>query len=142
MIKQISVFVENKPGHLVEIASALAETGIDIRALSLADTANYGILRLIVAKPDLAYQVLRERGLTVSLTDVLAVGVDDRPGGMVRALSVLAEKKISVEYMYAFIGDAEDCAKVILRLDDNEAGAAALGEAGVRILRPEELYQL
>lgn len=142
MIKQISVFVENKPGHLVEIASALAGAGIDIRALSLADTANYGILRLIVKEPDQAYQVLRERGLTVSLTDVLAVGVDDRPGGMVRALSVLAEKQISVEYVYAFIGGTEDWAKVILRLDDNEAGAAALREAGVRILQPEELYRL
>ncbi|HPR40911.1 MAG TPA: ACT domain-containing protein, partial [Oscillospiraceae bacterium] len=95
MIKQVSVFVENKPGHLVEIASALAEAGIDIRALSLADTTNYGLLRLIVAEPDTAYRVLHDRGLTVSLTDVLAVGVDDRPGGMVKALSVLAEKQIS-----------------------------------------------
>jgi hypothetical protein len=142
MIKQISVFVENKPGHLLEIASALAEAGIDIRALSLADTTNYGILRLIVAEPDLALRVLREKELTVSLTDVLAVGVDDQPGGMVRALSALAEKQISVEYMYAFIGGTEDGAKVILRLDNNEAGAAALQEAGVRILQPEELYQL
>ncbi len=142
MIKQVSVFVENKPGHLVEIASALADAGIDIRALSLADTTNYGILRLIVAEPDTAWRVLREKGLTVSLTDVLAVGVDDRPGGMVRALAVLAEKQISVEYMYAFIGGTEDGAKVILRLDNNEAGAAALQEAGIRILQPEELYQL
>lgn len=142
MIKQVSVFVENKPGHLVEIASALAEAGIDIRALSLADTTNYGILRLIVAEPDTAYRVLRDKGLTVSLTDVLAVGVDDRPGGMVRALTVLAQKQISVEYMYAFIGGTEDGAKVILRLGDNEAGAAVLQEAGVRILKPEELYRL
>ncbi len=142
MIKQVSVFVENKPGHLVEIASALAEAGIDIRALSLADTTNYGILRLIVAEPDTAYRVLRDKGLTVSLTDVLAVGVDDRPGGMVQVLTVLAQKQISVEYMYAFIGGTEDGAKVILRLGDNEAGAAVLQEAGVRILKPEELYRL
>ncbi len=142
MIKQVSVFVENKPGHLVEIASALAEAGIDIRALSLADTTNYGLLRLIVAEPDTAYRVLHDKGLTVSLTDALAVGVNDRPGGMVKALSVLAEKQISVEYMYAFIGGTEDGAKVILRLDDNESGEAALREAGVLILQPEELYQL
>ena len=86
--------------------------------------------------------MLRDKEFTVSLTDVLAVGIDDRPGGMVRALSVLAEKRISVEYMYAFIGGTEDGAKVILRLDDNEAGEAALREAGVLILQPEELYQL
>ena len=103
MIKQLSIFVENKAGRLAEITAVLADAGIDIRALSVADTTNFGILRLIVDKPDEAERILREAGLTVSLTGVIAVGIPDRPGGFAAAMRALADASIDIEYMYAFI---------------------------------------
>ena len=104
LIKQISVFVENAPGSLSEVTKALGESGIDMSALSLADTSEFGILRLIVNDPDKACEVLREQHFIVKQNDVLAAVIDDRPGGLTGVLDILADVNVSVEYMYAFVG--------------------------------------
>ena len=126
IIKQISVFVENKSGRLAQITKVLADNHIDIRALSLADTTKFGILRFIVNEPERAEQALRDAGLTVSITDVIAVSVEDQPGGLSYPLSLLDEKGISVEYIYAFVGAPHDKAFVILRVEDNQLAAEVL----------------
>lgn len=142
VIKQLSIFVENKAGRLAEITATIAAAGIDIRALSIADTTNFGILRLIVDKPDVAEKALREAGLTVSLTNVIAVGIPDRPGGFAVAMKALADENVDIEYMYAFISRDEGRACVILRVGDNDAAIAALQKSGVEILTPEKIYSL
>ena len=126
IIKQISVFVENKAGRLAEITTLLAEAGVDIRALSVADTNDFGILRLIVNNPDKAEEMLKEHGYTVALTKVLAIGIHDQPGGLAAPMKTLFEHHISVEYMYAFISKSVDTAYVILRVEDNERAAQKL----------------
>lgn len=140
IIKQLSVFVENQPGRLAEITDALYKKDIDIRALSIADTTNFGILRLIVNHPSRAESALKEQGFTVSQTDVIGVGVEDRPGGLAAALEVLRDANIAVEYMYAFVSKAEKTAFVILRVEDNDAAIRALQEKGVKILSANEIY--
>ena len=103
LIKQISVFVENVPGKLVEVSQILGDNGIDMSALSLADSSDFGILRLIVNDPDKAYQVLRDHAFVVKQSDVIAAVIDDRPGGLTAVLRILAEAKVSVEYIYGKI---------------------------------------
>ena len=137
-IKQISIFVENKPGRLADITSLVAEKGIDIRALSIADTKEFGILRLIVSDAEKAAEVLRADGFTVALTQVVAIGIDDRPGGLAAAMEVLRDNAISVEYMYAFISRAEDTAYVILRVADNEAAVRIFTENGFKVMCSDE----
>ena len=142
LIKQISIFVENKPGRLSAITNLLKQNEIDIRALSVADTKDFGILRIIVNKPDLACDALKAADCTVSLTNVIAIGVKDEPGGLAVALDCLYAANISVEYMYAFISKSEDMAYVILRVENNENAVNALKEKGFSILDPEEVYGL
>ncbi len=134
LIKQISVFVENKEGRLAEITETIAKAGVDIRALSIADTTDFGILRLIVDKPHETEKVLRNSGFTVSVTSVIAVGIDDVPGGFAKPMRVLANAHIDVEYMYAFISRDTKKAYVILRVNDNATAAKALEEAGIALL--------
>ncbi len=140
IIKQISVFVENKAGRLAEITTLLAEAGVDIRALSVADTNDFGILRLIVNNPDKAEEMLKEHGYTVALTKVLAIGIHDQPGGLAAPMKTLFEHHISVEYMYAFISKSVDTAYVILRVEDNERAAQVLQESGVKLVSEDEVY--
>lgn len=142
MLKQISIFIENKSGRLAEITRVISENSIDIRALSIADTTNFGILRLIVNDPHKAEEVLHEAGYTVSKTDVIAVGIEDVPGGLTKALSVLNEKGIGVEYMYAFIGKPHKQAFVILRVEDIASAEKSLSEGGITLLAPEDVYTL
>jgi hypothetical protein len=138
-IQQLSIFVENKNGRLAEITEALAAAGIDIRAVSIADTSDFGILRLIVDKPQQAVEALRGNGMTVSLTSVIAVGIEDQPGEFAKAMRVLAEEHIAIEYMYAFISRDQGKASVILRVDDNDQAADALKRHGVPLLSAEEV---
>ena len=140
-IKQLSVFVENKQGRLSEITGILQGAGVDIRALSLADTTDFGILRLIVDKEDVAEAALRGAGLTVSLTPVIAVGIADRPGGLAEAMALLRDGGISVEYMYAFISRRKEMAYVILRVDDNGKAAELLQKAAFPLLTEEEIAE-
>ena len=125
-IQQLSIFVENKPGRLVEIAETLAGAGVDIRAFSTADTSDFGILRLIVDRPDAAVDVLRAANLTVMLTEVIAIVIEDKPGSFARVLRILTDAGVNVEYMYAFVSRKTDKANVILRTADTEAAIATL----------------
>lgn len=139
-IQQISIFVENKSGRLAEITEAVAEVGVDIRAVSIADTSDFGILRLIVDKPKEAVDALKEKGMTVSLTSVIAMGINDQPGEFAKALRVLADNTIGVEYMYAFVSREHGKAFVILRVDDSNRAVEVLKENGITILSAEEIY--
>ena len=138
-VKQLSVFVENKFGRISEIINALAENSIDISALSLADTSEFGILRLIVDKPELAVDVLKEEGVIVKLSDVLAIAIDDAPGGLAKALSVLTEATVVIEYMYAFIGKADGKAMTVIRVDDEAKAIDALNKGGVTLLTTDDI---
>jgi hypothetical protein len=141
-VEQISIFLENKSGRLAEVTNVLAAAGVNIRALSLADTADFGILRLIVDRIDQAKQALKDKGFTIGRTEVLAIEVPDRPGGLAGILRTLGSAGINVEYMYAFVQRSRDNAIVIFRFDELDKAIQALTAAGVRVLRGEELYSL
>ncbi|MGW8285474.1 MAG: ACT domain-containing protein [Candidatus Deferrimicrobiaceae bacterium] len=141
-VEQISIFLENKSGRLAEVTNILSRAGVNIRALSLADTADFGILRLIVNQGDLAKQVMKEHGFTVGKTEVVALEVPDRPGGLGEILKILHESGINVEYMYAFVQRSGDNAVIIFRFDEIDKAISVLTSAGVRVLRGEEVYSL
>ena len=142
-VKQISVFLENRPGCLHDMTKALAEAGIDLRGLSLAETSDFGIVRLIVDDVTGTASTLRDAGFVASMTDVLAVEVPNVPGGLNRVLEVLDGAGINVEYMYAILGNKKsDTAYMIFRVDDNAKASAALNGAGVKIMGAEELSAL
>ena len=125
IIKQISIFVENKPGRLAEITEIIAKNDINIRALSVADTTHFGILRIIVDDPDRVQRVLKEAGLTVLITDV-----NDRPGGLAEVLKLFAAHDIQIEYMYAFIAKSENEAYVVMRIENEDEAVKLLKENG------------
>ncbi len=130
--KQISIFVENRSGRLASVISLLSENKINIRALSLADTESYGVLRLIVDQTEKAQEVLKENKITTSLTDVLAVSINDTPGGLSGVLSILSENGTEVEYAYAFISKKENEAAAILRVEDAKKAEEALIAGGFK----------
>ncbi len=141
-VEQISAFIENKSGRLAEVAGILAEAGINIRALALAETSDFGILRLIVNDTEKARQALKDSGFTVTKTEVVAVEVPDRPGGLATILNTIRDEGINVEYMYAFVEKGGENAIVIFRFDEIERATATLRKAGIRILTGEEIYSL
>ena len=132
IIKQLSVFLENKQGRMCAVADLLAQNNIDIRALSLADTSEFGILRLIVDKPEEGKKILTEAGIVVRVTDVLSLTMEDAPGGMLGVLRLLAESGIGVEYMYAFAGKNDGEAFMIIQTEDPEAAEGILLRGGFR----------
>ncbi len=134
MIKQISVFVENKKGRLYSLTKALAEAGIDIKALSIADTAKFGILRMIVEDPDKALKIVKEANFTASETEVVGVEVEDRPGGLSEALCIFKDNDIAVEYIYSFLEASAGHAMIVFKADDAAKAAAALAGAGFKLL--------
>jgi hypothetical protein len=142
IVKQISVFVENKAGRLAQITSILASEGINIQALSIADTTDFGILRIIVDKPDKAVEVLRKNEFTAAETDVIAVSIEDTPGGLAKALKVLDKEGIGIEYMYAFTEKRRDDALVILRIENNQKAVEVLNRAGIDVVPSEVVYNL
>ncbi len=133
-IYQVSVFVENKKGRLADIAKVLADNNINIRALSIADTTNFGILRLIVDDPQKAEAALKANNFTVSLTHVIAIEIPDVAGGLLQALEVLNSENISIEYMYAFIDSTEGKAAVVMRVEDRKAAADLLDKHGFKTI--------
>lgn len=140
LVKQISVFLENKSGRLAEVTRRLHEHQIDIRALYIADTTEYGILRMIVDQPEEALRVLSESGFTVSSTNVIAIAVADQPGTLDQALKTLSDVGISVEYLYAYVGRASTDAVVVMRVENPDMALAKLKDAGIRVLSTKEVY--
>jgi hypothetical protein len=141
-VSQISVFLENKSGRLAEVTRALADRGINIRALCIAETIDYGVLRLIVSDPAAATAVLGERGFTVTETEVLVLEIPDRPGGLAEAIARLADRGINIEYIYAFVTKSGENANVVFRLEQVDQAASVLADAGFRILAGEDVYRL
>ena len=136
LIKQVSVFIENKVGNLEEVIDAIAENDIEIYALSLADTTDFGILRMIVSDPDKAKAVLKEKGLIVKRTEVIAVTVEDKPGGLTKTLDKMRDNEINIEYMYAFIGKNEKGATVVMKVDKPDEAVKILS-----VIDATELYR-
>ena len=141
-VEQISIFLENKPGGLEEVTRILKDSGINIRTLSLADTTDFGILRLIVNDVDRASQVLKEQGFRISRTIVVAVEVPDRPGGLHGILEVLSKNGINVEYLYAFVERSGEHAVIIFRFDAPDKAIDVLQKNGLTVLPGAKLYGL
>lgn len=138
-IKQLSVFVENKEGKLREITDILAKAGIDIRALSIADTSEFGILRLIVRDPQKAKALLEKNGFVATINDVVGVEINDRPGGLAEIVRLFAEIDINMEYMYAFLTRTENKAYLVVRVDDASEVENLLESEKIRILTPADI---
>lgn len=141
-VQQIAVFLENRSGRLAEITSILAENDINIRALSVADTADFGILRLIVDKVELAEKALRAAGFTVGKTNVIAVEVPDRTGGLAMVLKSIKEANLNVEYMYAFVNKTGENAVLIFRFEEMDRAIETLLKDGFTILESQQIYNL
>ena len=141
-VEQIAVFLENKSGRLAEITAILADNGINIRALSVADTADFGILRLIVDKVERAKTVLKENGFTVGKTNVLAVEVPDRTGGLATVLKSIEAAGLNVEYMYAFVNKTGENAVLIFRFEEMDKAIASLQQGGFTLLSGEQICAL
>ncbi len=142
MVKQISVFLENKCGRLVKVTQVLGKHNINIRALTIADTSDFGILRIIVDQPEKAHQVLKEEGFIASETEVIAIEVSDDPGGLAGILSYLEEADVNIEYLYSFVEKPAQDALILMRLEDNEKGVEALKKNNVKIIEGERIYSL
>ena len=141
-VEQISVFLENKAGRLEEVTRILAEANINIRALSLADTSDFGILRLIVNDNNKAKEELKKAGFTVAKTEVVAVEVSDRPGGLHHILRILKKANVNVEYMYAFVQQNGANAVLIFRFDNLGEALRILKDNDVRVIKGEDLYAM
>ena len=141
-VEQIAVFLENKSGRLAEITARLAEESINIRALSVADTADFGILRLIVDDVDKAKTALKSNGFTVGITNVIAVEVADKTGGLAGVLKTIEKEQLNVEYMYAFVHKTGENAVLIFRFDDMDQAIESLQRTGYKILTGEEICAL
>lgn len=141
-VKQISIFLENKSGRLAQVTEVLGKNDINIRALSIADTSDFGILRLIVNEPDKAHRVLKEAGFTVGSTDVIAVEVTDKPGGLAQVLQLLDRAGINIEYLYAFVQKASNAALVVFRVEQLDEAVRVLLENGTQVLSGEDVYKL
>ena len=140
--KQISIFLENKPGQLREFTKLLEEHGINMHALSVADARDFGILRIIVDDSYKTACVLKEAGYVCSITPVLAIEIPDRPGSLVRVLDILAENEVNLEYTYAFTSKKEGFAYMILRVENSDKAVDVLGAAGVKLICQHEMGQL
>lgn len=139
MVKQLSVFIENSKGRLAHLTRVLGDAGVDLHSLSIADTTNFGILRAIVDDNEKALKVLRENGYTVNITELLAVAVQDIPGGLAQALEILNTEDIGVEYLYSFVRKPTQSALILFKVEDPKKAVAALERHGMKILSQEEL---
>ncbi|HOP63936.1 MAG TPA: ACT domain-containing protein [Spirochaetota bacterium] len=134
-VTQLSAFVANKPGHLQRVLRVLADENINIITLTIAETSDFGILRMIVNEPDRGYKALKDNNITCSTTDVLALEIDDTPGSLFNALDAFAQMELNIEYMYAFTEKRDGKAVMIFRFEDIESAKNALKEKGYNILR-------
>ncbi len=140
IIKQLSVFLQNKTGRLTELTRTLSESGINMTAFSIADTADYGIVRFIVPQPEEALRILKEKGFSVNTTDVVCLIVPNEPGGLYRALQVLSDNEVPIEYMYAFA--SESGASVVIRSESNAQVIDVLQANKIQLMRASEIYNL
>jgi len=141
-VKQISVFLENRAGRLWELCDVLGKNGINMRALSIGEAADFGIVRMIVNEPDKANAILKGAGFTVAETDVLAVEIPDVPGGLAKVLGALKDKGVNIEYAYAFVARSGDKAIVSMRVDTQADAETVLEVAGFKVLSADDVYNL
>jgi hypothetical protein len=141
-ITQISVFLENKKGRLLQVCSLLGKSGINIRALNVAESEGFGVLRIVADKPQEAVKVLKQNDFIANLTDIVAVEIEDRPGGLARVLSVLDEHNINIEYMYGFAEKSSNNAMMVFRFDDPEKAAKVLVQNGIRVIKQAEIENI
>jgi len=141
-VTQLSVFIENKPGHLEQILETLGQGSVNLIALTVAETTDFGVLRMIVADPSKAVSLLRSKQITCSITEVLAVELDDRPGSLWEALKAFSNRSLNIEYMYTFTDKRKDKAVMIFRFDAMDAAKKAAQQAGYRILDQADLAGL
>lgn len=138
-IIQLSIFLENKPGHLTHICSVLSDNAINIRALSLAESTDFGVLRLIVDKPQKARDILKQHNIVASLTDIVAVEIDDKPGGLAKVLDVLSRNGINVEYMTAFVERSNNLALAVMRFDSPDQAIKVLTGNGIKVVKSADI---
>ncbi len=141
-IKQISVFIENRPGRLLEVVEVLGKNNINLKALSLADSSDFGIARLVVNGTDNAVDVLKKNGFTVSVTNILASLIDDKPGTLANILTLLAQNEINIEYMYGFASPIEGKAVMVFKLSDLDRAQKLFNEKGIELLSQEEIREI
>jgi hypothetical protein len=141
-VKQISVFLENKPGKIAAVAKVLQENNVDISAISVADTTQFGVLRMIVNKPEVALSAIKKAGFPVSTTDVIAVEVADKPGGLSLALQALEQAHVNVEYLYSFIKRNKDKALILFRVENPTVAVEVLTDKGFKIYSNDEIALL
>ncbi len=141
-LKQISIFLENRKGRLLKALNILSMAKINIRALSIADTSEFGILRMIVPEPERAKEILEEANFVVKVNDVIAVGVSDEPGGLESILEALNKSNINIEYLYAFVEKKRDNAIVVIRTENIDEGIKALESEGITVLSSKEVYTI
>jgi hypothetical protein len=141
-IKQISLFVENRPGRMAKVSKNLSVAGVNIRAMTIAEAGDFGVIRMVVDNPDKGYKVLHDGGFTVSVTDVLAVEMKDAPGGLYEIVDTLGANKINVDYAYAFVTAKAERAMLILRVDDLSRAKKVLSAKGVKIATKDEIQEI
>ncbi len=142
IVKQVCAFIENKTGRLSELADILATNGIDISALSLADSTDYGILRMLVSDPEKAVDVMRSAGVVAKITEALAVAIGDVPGGFAKVVNLLSEKNLEVKYMYASVGHIHGKALMILGIDNATEAEQIIAETEAGKIDPAEIYRI
>lgn len=140
-VEQISVFVENKTGRLADVMALLGREGVDVKALTVADTADFGIIRLIVNSPEKALTILKDNSFTANITEVLAFSVSDKPGALYSAMEVLRKSDVNIKYLYAVTGQSAGNADFVIRVSDNDAAAKALSDGGFALIDKEEIYK-
>jgi hypothetical protein len=141
-IKQISVFVENKPGRLLDVVEILGNSNIDIKAISLADSSDFGIVRLICENPESAYEVINNSGFTASLTEVLAIAISDKPGSLAKVLRALKESNVNIEYMYGFSAKTKDHAVMIIKVSNLEETIKCCISNNVQVLSENDISSI
>jgi hypothetical protein len=141
-ITQISVFLENRKGRLADVCNLFGDNGVNIRALTIAETESFGVMRLVVDKPSEAMELLKNNGFTANLTNVVAVEVEDTPGGLAKILNVLSKNQVNIEYMYGFIEKFSDKALMVFRFDNPEAAMNILADGGVSFASKQDIQEL
>ena len=134
LVKQLSAFMENRPGRLYKLTHALGQEGIDFVTLSIADTKDYGIVRFIARDNDRAYEILKQAGFTVGQTELIGVEVEDKPNALAEVIALLEEENINIEYLYSFVLTNHNSAKILMRVEDTERAVKLLGERGIKLL--------